>query len=389
VVVLNPDSIFDACINGSIDELHFYTLEGKELPDWISISENDTAYVLTADPMNWRTGCLSIIVEALNQVGSAVDTFQLCVEGQNPHCKPYLANPVPNLSYYAEFDTFRLELSLLDDRNFGSCRHENFDCMSIHLDDGRILPDWIKVSESDTAFHLYGTPLLQDTGCITIVVQASDAVGVISDTFELCILEPCPPVVVHPVPDTTLSVNVAGMQYLELDLTQGEIFESCDTLPFDTFKIEAVQDGLFPTWMNVVDMDSMVIIECNPTMADTSCVNLILTVFNRFGSASSTFEVCAKDIPTGIGAPEVSDFDVKLYPNPTRGDVTIEIDAPHPGDIEIMVRSINGQEVLRRSYKMTDRVSFDMSPYVSGIYVVIIDTGEHTVVKKLVLDRNN
>ena len=129
------------------------------------------------------------------------------------------------------------------------------------------------------------------------------------------------------------------------------------------------------------------ILECTPLIADTGCVDVVIAVSNAYGTATDTFTVCAKDIPTGIGGPELSDFAVTMYPNPTRGEVSIEIDAPQLGDVEIMVRSVNGQEVFRRSYETTDRVSFDMSQHVSGLYLVIIQSGEHTVVKKLVLDR--
>ena len=98
------------------------------------------------------------------------------------------------------------------------------------------------------------------------------------------------------------------------------------------------------------------------------------------------FSLKEGEITTGLE--EIAEiFDIEMYPNPTKGEVTLKINAAVLLDSEVVVRSITGSEVFRKEYKATELIKIDLSEYVSGIYLVSLQTGENTVVKKLILDR--
>ncbi len=385
-LVLKPEEIFDVCFNGEFEGVYFFTDQGEELPGWIKVTETDTAYLLEPDPNLWNIGCYNIVMEAVNQLGTARDTFSICVDSYSQYCPPQLVRPVPNYDITADRDTLNVELSLMDDYLFESCLHNNYSCMSILLDDGRILPEWITIIETDTAYFINGIPSILDTGCMNIVVQVNNTFGTASDTFQLCI-EACLPVLVNPIADTTLSTNATEPQYIELSLLQNEIFLDCDTLPFTTYSLSQIDGNPLPEWINLTEGDSAIIIECQPAISDTGCINIVFGVANNYGIANDTFDICAKDIPVGINQSESNEFGVSLYPNPTKGEVVVEIDSPGSGNFEIIIRSVNGQEIFRKSYESTDRINFNLSQHVSGMYLVIVQNNEHIVVKKLILDR--
>jgi hypothetical protein len=100
-----------------------------------------------------------------------------------------------------------------------------------------------------------------------------------------------------------------------------------------------------------------------------------------------SFRVIIENNPVGTGDLQNAEFKVKLFPNQTEGTVNVEIEAPRLKDVEIIVRTINGQEILRKIYESTDKLNFDISDQVSGMYLIQIETGEHHVIKKLILDR--
>ncbi|MFO8153714.1 T9SS type A sorting domain-containing protein [Thioalkalivibrio sp.] len=126
-----------------------------------------------------------------------------------------------------------------------------------------------------------------------------------------------------------------------------------------------------------------------PEVADTGCVNLVVTATDLSGAAATdTFQLCVADSPpVNVGDFDEGQFGVNLYPNPTQGEVTVDIDAPDLGEVGLSVFGINGKQILRRSYGATDRIIFDMSDHVSGMYFVKIDVDGTQVLKKLILKR--
>jgi hypothetical protein len=102
--------------------------------------------------------------------------------------------------------------------------------------------------------------------------------------------------------------------------------------------------------------------------------------------ATDTFQLCVDGYPVSAGEIAAGGFAVNLYPNPTRGEVTIGISSGFH-NVQLTVSDIAGRAVLRKQYTMVERITFDMSDKVSGMYLVTLDIDGERTVKKLVVDK--
>ncbi len=81
-----------------------------------------------------------------------------------------------------------------------------------------------------------------------------------------------------------------------------------------------------------------------------------------------------------------SGFEVKLYPNPTRGMVNVDFENSH-SEVEVSVYNIVGAEVFRKNYIVAETIRFNLDDQTSGMYFVKLKVGENEIVKKIILDR--
>ncbi|HOY50969.1 MAG TPA: T9SS type A sorting domain-containing protein, partial [Prolixibacteraceae bacterium] len=77
----------------------------------------------------------------------------------------------------------------------------------------------------------------------------------------------------------------------------------------------------------------------------------------------------------------------KLYPNPTRGRVNIEMTGTGIRDTEVSIYTINGTQLFRKLYKAGEQINVDLSPYVSGVYMVRTQSEGVTFLRKVILDK--
>lgn len=91
----------------------------------------------------------------------------------------------------------------------------------------------------------------------------------------------------------------------------------------------------------------------------------------------------------------VGDFSVDVYPNPSRGQFTYEINNIAKPDINVEITNITGQMIFQKSYSITfqslsegfyaDYV--DLSDFPDGIYTMKVVSGEAVKTSKLVLNK--
>ena len=82
-----------------------------------------------------------------------------------------------------------------------------------------------------------------------------------------------------------------------------------------------------------------------------------------------------------------TNFEVVMYPNPTKGEVNLKISNSELLDSKVIVRSVSGNEVFRKEYKATEQIQLDLSKHVSGIYFITLEIDGKILVKKLILDK--
>jgi hypothetical protein len=97
--------------------------------------------------------------------------------------------------------------------------------------------------------------------------------------------------------------------------------------------------------------------------------------------------------PKGNKSAEITDVEkfaiqeLKMWPNPTTGMVHIDISGEKIQPVKVNVFNMAGTRVLQKEFQAGDNITFDMSEYISGMYLVRIETNDFETIKKLVLDR--
>jgi YD repeat-containing protein len=75
---------------------------------------------------------------------------------------------------------------------------------------------------------------------------------------------------------------------------------------------------------------------------------------------------------------------ITIYPNPTRGELTIDIaNIPQDADGEITIHNTEGKR-LHQLKQLNSTNVLDLSAYSTGIYVVRITTGQKSCERKIV-----
>jgi hypothetical protein len=178
------------------------------------------------------------------------------------------------------------------------------------------------------------------------------------------------------IPDATVNASYG------IKIPVGKYFKDKDD---DVLTIDVkTENGNLPGWLKLIG-DT---ISGTPMIADTGCINLVVTATDAAGAKTSqTFTYCVEGYPVSIKELGSGVFEVNMYPNPARDKVNIEFNSSEMNEIQLSVTDITGKLILRRQYGVTNKVIFDMSGKSQGMYFVNIQAGENLVVKKLVVNR--
>jgi hypothetical protein len=240
----------------------------------------------------------------------------------------------------------------------------------------------VNYSSADETGSLDIEPAPDMNGQSVITVTVEDSKGKsITESFVLTVVPVNdPPFLVNPVADQ--SVNASYKLAVSVSSVLGEYFDDIDNETL-TFIAMTEDESQLPDWATIVG-DSLI---ATPMIADTGCVNIVVQASDGEYSASDTFSVCVEGYPTSITDIGAGKFEVNLYPNPTRGMVNVDVESLSISDVELTVLDITGKQVLRKKYRAAERITFDMSDKVSGMYFVKLDFEGKQVLKKLVVDR--
>ncbi len=241
----------------------------------------------------------------------------------------------------------------------------------------------INYTEGDSVGSLEFTIAPNFSGSAEVTVTVEDSEGaIVSDTFVITVS----PVNDPPFVVTSVANQMVYASYeLKISVSSilGELFDDIDDTTLTI--VVAKEDGAaLPAWATIMN-DTLI---CTPMIADTGSYTFVVTATDAAGASSSTkFTLIVKDYPTAIDDIESGIFEVPMFPNPTKGEVTLKINSSSINDSEVIVRSITGSEVFRKSYKATNLIKLDLSEQVSGVYLVTLKHGNNSVIKKLILDK--
>jgi len=86
--------------------------------------------------------------------------------------------------------------------------------------------------------------------------------------------------------------------------------------------------------------------------------------------------------PCTVGVNENSLSSLSLYPNPTTGNVFIDL-GELKQDVKATLTNSIGQVVLTRNYVSTKSINFDID-YPEGLYFLTLETDREVVSKKII-----
>ncbi len=158
-----------------------------------------------------------------------------------------------------------------------------------------------------------------------------------------------------------LLYHVVGAKALSTDLSDGQMITTLQ----GTDVTVSISDG------NVYIDDAMVIVA--DIEADNGVVHVIDAVITP--------------TPTGIEDRIASAGNVTIYPNPAREFVNISFEVINPSEIRIEMYDMIGQKVRIQdegfSYEGNYNVEFPVSDLESGMYLIIINTGDSQIANKV------
>ena len=239
-------------------------------------------------------------------------------------------------------------------------------------------------NDSSALLHI----LLQDNqhGIDSIFISVQDSLGNSTSIGFLLTVNAVNdrPEIVQEIEDQIMTAGDSAS--ITVSKIPGEYYSDLDDTTF-IFSLDAENEEL-PDWIVIRETVEQYIYTFTPSESDTGCFNFILTIEDEAGGAThDTFRVCIDPLEVGVSVLEANDFGINLYPNPTRGEVNITLKSPPQGEIELLVTSISGSEVLRKIYRSGERISFNLSENISGTYLVILQMHNKRVVRKLILDK--
>lgn len=101
-----------------------------------------------------------------------------------------------------------------------------------------------------------------------------------------------------------------------------------------------------------------------------SCSNLTDGEFEDYTIQITNASARKKELVENVEALEKS---VTLYPNPNNGNFSLKFEGEERGEVELEIRSINGQLVQKRTVDLsnsTNQLEFDISDQAKGVYLI-------------------
>ncbi len=108
-----------------------------------------------------------------------------------------------------------------------------------------------------------------------------------------------------------------------------------------------------------------------------------VTIKNEFGCSSTSAEY-SYTMPTGIDAATIPHL--SIYPEPTTGLVTVEIELSQAARVTLTITNLLGQQIYQESSEAVEptfRKAIDLSGHPSGLYILHVSAGYQRTVRKI------
>jgi hypothetical protein len=114
---------------------------------------------------------------------------------------------------------------------------------------------------------------------------------------------------------------------------------------------------------------------------------ITLVVSDGYSESKADTIKVVYSLNTGIVANEMNN--VKVYPNPTNQNVTVEFDEPTANGVSVELCDLTGKQIVKLDKQFAQTINLDLSKYsvAGGIYFLRITSGEKTKVQKIVYQK--
>lgn len=196
----------------------------------------------------------------------------------------------------------------------------------------------------------------------------------------------------------TISVQVTGLPVQMVTVTQAGAAATLSVSPAS----QAVSQGSGTATFNVFSNSSWTASSnatwCTVTTSGTGngLITASFTANETFAVRTANISVMVAGIPTEIvtvvqaastvGTVEKGEESIRVYPNPSKGPVTISFPGESEQAADISLLDIHGRLVATGTFGDKASFTFDLSSHARGVYFIRLKTGETTLVRKLILE---
>jgi hypothetical protein len=160
------------------------------------------------------------------------------------------------------------------------------------------------------------------------------------------------------------------------------LFTDADAGDELSYKLTSEAAAALPAWISL--NEPTMAVSLSPTATDVGEHKFVLTATDLLGETASINMVVVVQIPTG--SPELGKaIAILVYPNPSKGEVYVSVENRGPGEVEIGVYSMIGQEIHRKTYDLSGPIVLDLSGKLDGTYLIKIKLGTNEVTRKIIL----
>ena len=189
---------------------------------------------------------------------------------------------------------------------------------------------------------------------ITVVLSVEDFIGCTSSSNSL-------DVIVNPLPEAIVSPDINGY-----------------TVEFNNLSVNATDYE----W-NFGDGNTSIDFEPSHAFTLDGEVDMYLVASNNCGSDTAFLNL------TSVSIDEAQLFEgFSLYPNPTAGQLNLELDSKHTGEINISVYSVAGEELISKALQIhqgQNLVELNLDRLPIGMYMVHIASNNSSSVRSFLL----
>jgi hypothetical protein len=138
---------------------------------------------------------------------------------------------------------------------------------------------------------------------------------------------------------------------------------------------EGLKEGIYKVFVEVQGYQQKITVQETLNASNPNPKNVNFTIWLNDESIITDMEVVDNV------------FEIKMYPNPSKGMINIDMTWNDIQKVEVTVLNMLGAKVFTKEYLAGSLINFNLSDQVTGMYMVRIVAKSQSVVKKLVLDR--